>query len=138
MMPDGMHPKNNSAHLFCLFLAEEMRLRRISLGEAKEMARAVVAHKNLIDNEEHLLKLVMELSKDFPELKKFEQKLAIYIEKKTRSDAEKKVTEFVALIMDTDQNLAMQILDDAIDSGNSLEKLGAKYPKFAEFLMQKT
>jgi hypothetical protein len=134
----NLSPKDNSAHLFCLFLAEEMRQRSISLGEAKEMARAVVSHKNLIDNEEHLLHLVMELSKDFPQLKRFEQKLAIYIERKGRTEAERKVTEFVASIMDRDQNLAMQILDDAIDSGNSLEILMKKYPQFAEFLMQKT
>jgi hypothetical protein len=131
-----LNPKDNAAHLFCLFLAEEMRMRAISLGVAKEMARAVVAHKNLIDNEEHLLRLILELAKDYPQLKKFEQKLAVYIERQGRTDAEKKVTEFVATIMDTDQNLAMQILDDAIDVNNNLDILKTKYPSFAEFLNQ--
>ncbi|MBX4191860.1 MAG: hypothetical protein KW804_03610 [Candidatus Doudnabacteria bacterium] len=132
-----LKPKDNAAHLFCLYLAEEMRQRTISLGEAKELARAVVAHKNLIDNEEHLLRLVMELSKDFPRLKKFEQSLAVYIKRKGRTIGEKLVTEFVASIMDTDQNLSMQILEDAIDANNNLDILKSKYPKFAEFLDQK-
>ncbi|MBX4204683.1 MAG: hypothetical protein KW788_00670 [Candidatus Doudnabacteria bacterium] len=135
-MQTKLNPKDNAAHLFCLFLAEEMRMRMISLGTAKEMARAVVAHKNLIDSEEHMLRLIMELAKDFPQLKKFEQKLAVYIERQGRSDAEKKVTEFVAGIMDTDQNLAMQVLEDAIDANNNLDILKNKYPKFAEFLNQ--
>jgi hypothetical protein len=135
-MNQKLNPKDNSAQLFCLFLAEEMRLRVISLGEAKQIAKQVVAHKNLIDNEEHLLRLVMELSKDFPQLKKFEKKLATYIETSTRSDAERKVTEFVAQIMDTDQSLAMKILEDAIDASNNLDILKSKYPKFAEFLQQ--
>lgn len=135
-MYQSKNPKDNAAHLLCLFLAEEMRLRMISLGAAKEIARQVVAHKNLIDNEEHMLRFVMELSKDFPQLKKFEQKLVVYIERQSRSDAEKKVTEFVASILDKDQNLAIQILDDAIDTNNSLEVLMKKYPQFAEFLTQ--
>ena len=133
-MTQKISPKDNAAHQFCLFLAEEMRMHTISLGEAKEMARAIVAHKNLIDNEEHLLRLVMELSKDYPQLKKFEQKLAVYIERQGRSEAEKKVTEFVANIMDADQNLAIAILSDAIDGNNNLDMLCNKYPKFAEFL----
>jgi hypothetical protein len=127
-------PKDNAAHLFCLYLAEEMRVHTISLGEAKEITRAIVAHKNLIDNEEHMLRLVMELSKDYPRLKKFEQSLAVYLERKGRTESEKKVTEFVATIMDTDPNTAMQILDDAIDSHNNLDILKSKYPKFAEFM----
>jgi len=133
-MTKEFSPKDNAAHLFCLYLAEEMRMRAISLGQAKEMARAVIAHKNLIDNEEHLLHLIMELSKDFPQLKKFEQKLASYIERQSRSEGERKVTEFVAEVMATDQNLAMRILEDAIDSSNNLDILKSKYPKFAEFL----
>ena len=135
-MSKHLNPKDNAAHLFCLFLAEEMRQRTISLGEAKEMARALVAHKNLIDNEEHMLHLILELSKDFPQLKRFEQKLAIYIEKQSRSVAERKITEFVAAIMDRDQNLAMQILEDAIDSRHNLDILKSKYPAFKEFLNQ--
>ena len=135
-MTKKLTPKDNSAHLFCLFLAEEMRMHTVSLGEAKEMARAVVAHKNLIDNEEHMLRLIIELSKDFPQLKKFEKKLATNIEKQGRSDAEKKVTEFVSIIMDTDSNLAMKILEDAIDASNNLDILKSKYSKFAEFLNQ--
>lgn len=131
-----LNPKDNAAHLFCLFIAEEMRMHTVSLGEAKEIARALVAHQNLIDNEEHMLRLVMELSKDYPALKRFEKKIATYVDQKSRSESEKKVTEFVSAIMDTDQNLAMQILDDAISSGNSLDMLVAKYPKFSEFLNQ--
>jgi hypothetical protein len=129
--------KDNAGHLVCLFLAEEMRQHTISLGEAKQIARAIVLHKNLIDSEEHLLHLIMELSKDYPQLKKFEQKLVIYIEKQSRSESEKKITEFVASIMDQDQNLAMKILEDAIDAHNNLETLSQKYPKFAEFINQK-
>jgi hypothetical protein len=131
-------PRDNAAHLFCLFLAEEMRQHTVSLGEAKEMARAVVKNKNLIDNEEHLLGLIMELSKDFPQLKKFELRLASYIEKQSRDEGERKVVAFVATVMDTDQNLAMQILEDAIDQKHNLDILKTKYPKFAEFLAQQT
>jgi len=133
-MTTKLSPKDNSAHLLCLFLAEEMRMHTISLGEAKEIARAVVAHKNLIDNEEHMLHLIMELSKDYPQLKKFEKNLAVYIEKQSRSEGEKKVTEFVASIMDSDPAAAMKILEDAIDVANNLDILKSKYPKFAEFL----
>ncbi|HEX5429703.1 MAG TPA: hypothetical protein VFX17_01310 [Patescibacteria group bacterium] len=131
-----LNPKDNAAHLFCLFLAEEMRKRTISLGQAKEMARAVVAHKNLVDNEEHMLRLVIELSKDFPQLKNFEKKLAEYIEKTTRSKQELLITEFVSQIMDSDPNQAMRILDDAIESSYNLDALKAKYPELGQFLNQ--
>jgi hypothetical protein len=128
------NPKDNAAQLLCLYLAEEMRMRAISPGEAKEIARALVAHKNLIDNEEHMLRFVIELSKDHPRLIQFEKKLALYLERKGRNDAEKKVTQFVAAILEEDQNLALAILDDAIDSNNSLTVLTKKYPQFAQYL----
>jgi hypothetical protein len=127
-------PKDNALHLLCLFLAEEMRMRSLSLGDAKEIARATLLHKNLIDNEEHMLRFMIELSKDYPQLKRFESKLAAYIERKSRSDAEKRVAQFVETIMETDQTLALTLLDDAINSDNSLEELSQKYPAFAEFL----
>ncbi len=126
--------KDNALHLLCLFLAEEMRMHMISLGAAKEIARSVIANANLIDNEEHMLRFVAEISKDYPQLKRFEQKLAIYIERQGKSDSEKLVAKFVESIVSSDQNLAMSILDDAINSDNSLDELKAKYPQFAKFL----
>src|SRR5262245_22806833 len=117
------NPQDNALHQLCLFLAEEMRMRMISLGTAKEIAKHVLANKNLIDNEENMLKLMAEMSKDFPQLKRFEHKLALYIERKGKSDAEKKVAAFVESILDQNQNMALSILDDAINSDNSLEEL---------------
>ena len=128
------NPKDAALNQLCLFLAEEMRIHTISLGEAKGIARQVLTNGNLIDNEEHLLRLMIELSKDYPQLKKFEKKLTIYIERTSRNEAEKKVTEFVQQFMDKNQDLALSILDDAINSGNSLEALSQKYPEFAEFI----
>lgn len=124
----------NAAKLLCLFMAEEMRMRMMSLGEAKEIAAAYVKHKKLIDNEEHMLRLTIELSKDFASLKRFEKKLAYYIEKQSRTDGEKQITEFVATIMDSDPQTAMGILSDAIDENNNIEKLKIKYPNFAQFI----
>ena len=127
-------PKENAAMMLSLFLAEEMRMHKVSLGEAKEIARGFVTHKNLIDNEEHMLRLTIELSKDFPALKRFEKKLVDYIEVQDQTEGEKKITEFVAGIMDTDPNLAMQILEDAISDNNNLDLIKQKYPQFADYL----
>src|SRR5207248_1254211 len=111
-------PKDNALHLLCLFLAEEMRMRSLSLGAGKEIARAVLSNKNLIDNEEHMLRLTLELAKDFPQLKRFEQKLAIYIERQSRSDAEKNVEFNEEQMRETVAMLESEILAE-----NRLNKL---------------
>lgn len=126
--------KNQFAYMVCLFLAEGMRTRKISLKRAGEIAEKVLANINLIDTEEDFLKLIKELSKDFEELLMLENKVLKQRSLDMKRDMEVKVREFSIQVLPTNPKLALLILEKAAENDASLESLAQTFPEFAEYL----
>jgi hypothetical protein len=129
--------KNDYARAVCHFLAEGLRTRKIGLKRAAEIAKKVVAHMNLLDTERDFLKLVKELSIDFQELVKLEDRIYLYIKSDDRSRMEASVKEFAVRLISQDTKLALQIMEEAIKDGSDLKQLADKFPQFKEFINKK-
>lgn len=128
--------KNEYAKSVCYFLAEELRVRNISLERAAEIAQKVVDNINLIDTEEDFLKLIKDLSRDFEELFRLERRIQIGIKISKRKELEAMVRQFVINILPQDTAMALQILKETIRDGIMEEDLRKDFPKFDLFLKE--
>lgn len=126
--------KEEYAKSVCLFLAELLRTRKISLQRAAEIAQKVVDHVNLLDTEADFLKLIKELTYDFEELFKLEQRVMMHMETSKRLELENRVREFVIGVMGYDPNLALSVLQAAISEQTDMTNMCAKFPQFKEFI----
>ena len=126
--------KEEYAKSVCLFLAELLRTRKITLARAAEIAQKVLDHINLIDTEADFLKLIKEMTYDFEELFRLEERVIMHMETGRRQQMEDKVREFVIMVMVTDSSLALSVLQAAINEEAKLEDLCGKFPQFKEFL----
>ena len=133
-MQDTSSQKNEYAKHLSLFLAELLRTRKIDLYRAAEIAQKVVENINLVDSEQHFLKLVKELTLDFQELNAFDDRVHFHIQISERKDLEQKVRAFVVNIMTTDENLALQILQESTKEETKLQDLCGKFPLFKQFI----
>src|SRR6185436_7071636 len=112
-MREATEQKNEYAKAISLFLAELLRTRKITLHRAADIAQKVVENINLIDTEEHFLKLVKELSSDFDELQHLVERYHMHLKVTDRKDLEHKARMFAIQIMSSDMNLALQVLQEA-------------------------
>jgi hypothetical protein len=126
--------KNEYAKSVALFLAELLRSRKVTLKRAAEIAAKVVANINLVDTEEHFLRLIKELTLDFEELHHLQELISIEIKINKRKQMEKIVIEFAASIMVTDIRLASEVLRHASNDNVDYEQLRSKFPQFNEFM----
>jgi hypothetical protein len=126
--------KEQYAKMVCLFLAEGLRTRRISLRRSGEIAEKILQNINLVDTESDFLSLVKELSKDFEELTVLESKIARTKELNEKKWVEAKVREFAIHSLPADSQSALSILQDAADGNSDLTKLQEKYPAFKNYL----
>jgi hypothetical protein len=129
--------KNDYAKSVCHFLAEGLRTRRIGLKRAAEIAQKVVDHINLLDTEKDFLALIKELSKDFEELLKLEDRIYMYIKSDDRVKMELKVKEFAVNLMAHDTALAVQIMEEAVKADADIKVLSEKFPQFKQFIANK-
>lgn len=129
--------KEEYAKMVCLFLAEGLRTRRITLQNAAEIAGKFLQNINLLDNEYDFLRLIKELSKDFEELSLLERKADREFALNATRTLEGKVRDYVVQIIVNDTKTALALLQDAGESGVTPEDLYSKYPQFKEF-MQRT
>lgn len=125
--------KNEYAKAVCYFLAEELRIKNISLERAAEIAQKVVDNINLIDTEEDFLRLIRDLSRDFEELFQLERRIQIGIQISKRKELEDMVRQFVINILPQDTDMALQILKETIQDGIKAEDLRKDFPKFKIF-----
>lgn len=133
-----MNPnKEQYAKAVSMFLAEMLRTRKIGLTRSAEIAQKVIDNINLIDNEEHFLSFIKELSKDFEELFKLEKIVLKDLKVTQRHNMEEKVREYAITIMATDTKLALSILVEAIREDIQMEDLFNKFPGFREFAGEK-
>ncbi|MBX4187527.1 MAG: hypothetical protein KW793_00105 [Candidatus Doudnabacteria bacterium] len=125
--------KEQYARMVCLFLAEGLRTRKISLKKAADIADKVLVHLNLLDSEMIFLKFVKELAHDFEELNILEKQIVYDQARSNRKKFEQEVKEFAIEKLNTDPSLAMAILADASQDGASAESITAKYPEFKSY-----
>ncbi len=122
--------------LSVFFLAEGLRTRKITLMRALEISQKVVENINLIDTEYNLLKFIKELSKDFDELAKLEDRISLYIKSDERSKTEAVVESFVINILSQNAHMALELMEEATKPESSLDQLKAKFPGFRAYLEQ--
>jgi len=133
-MREATEQKNEYAKAISLFLAELLRTRKITLHRAADIAQKVVENINLIDTEEHFLKLVKELSSDFDELQHLVERYHMHLKVTDRKDLEHKARMFAIQIMSSDMNLALQVLQEATKENAQLEDLYIKIPQLKHFV----
>lgn len=126
--------KEEYAKSVCYFLAEELRVQRVSLPRAAEIAQKVVDNLNLIDTEQDFLRLILDLSKDFEELHKLHERIRFDIDTSNRRGLEEEVREFVVNILPRDTDLALRILKEAVKDDIKDEDLSHDFPEFKVFL----
>ena len=126
--------KEQYARLVCLFLAEQLRVKKISLRRAADISQRVVNNINLIDTEQDFLRLVKELSKDFEELFTLEDRVFFYMQINERRSMETFVKRFAIEIIPQDPKLALDIMLTAIKDEAKLEDLKARFPLFSQYL----
>ena len=132
-MTDAIPKKEEYAKAVCMFLAEMLRTRKVSLSRSAEIAQKVVDNINLIDTEEDFLRLIKELTSDFEELFKLQKIVLLDVERSQRRDMEETVREYVINIMGTDARQALDVLVEAVKAESQLPQLCAKFPKLKEF-----
>lgn len=125
--------KNEYARSVAFFLSELIRTRKTSLRRAADIASRVVIHLNLIDTEQDFLRLIKELTADFEELNKLQERIYISIKVDERKDLEKKVREFAVTTILSDVSLASQILQAASLEDVRINDLFEKFPQFYEW-----
>ncbi|MEO8065262.1 MAG: hypothetical protein ABI643_00210 [Candidatus Doudnabacteria bacterium] len=127
-------PNDQYAKSVCYFLAEQLRVRNISLQRAAEIAQKVVDNINLIDNEQVFLKLIMDLTKDFDELFPLTERIQMSIHISERKLLEGEVLEFVEDILPVDTHTALRILQEAVKAQINKDVLRQEFPQFSQFL----
>ncbi|MBX4186850.1 MAG: hypothetical protein KW802_01140 [Candidatus Doudnabacteria bacterium] len=131
---DTLQSKNEYAKHVSLFLAELLRTRKIDLERAADIAQKVLQNINLIDNEQHFLQFVKELSRDFEELFPFETKMQMHVRSNVRKDVERKVQSYAVHMMSHDMGESLAILQEAIRDEVNLVQLCQKFPKFQQYI----
>ena len=130
--------KEQYARAVSLFLAEELRVRKISLPRAAEIAQKVVENINLIDSEARFLGFIKEISSDFEELFQLQERIDMHMKYNARREFEEQVREFAILTLSNDAALASQVLQEAVNENSEINQLCAKFPQFASFIKIKS
>lgn len=126
--------KEHYAKMVCLFLAEGIRTRKITLKRSAEIAEKVLLHLSLLDTEKDFLALVKELAKDFDEIIDLEGRIIRQDTINLKRHMEEIVKEFAVSIMASNSHLALDILQEATHDAATLEALAKKFPEFNNFL----
>ncbi|MBI4049460.1 MAG: hypothetical protein HY395_01425 [Candidatus Doudnabacteria bacterium] len=128
--------KEQYAKLVCLFLAEQLRTRKISLHRAADIAQKVLNNINLLNDEHDFLRLIKELSKDFEELFRLEDRVFFWVEANERKNMEASVKTFAIEVIPQDPKLALEVMLEAIKEEVKLEDLKQKFPMFSDYLQR--
>lgn len=126
--------KEEYAKAVCYFLAEQLRIHKISLRRAADIGQKVLNNLSLIETERDFLRLVKELSKDFEELAKLEQRVFFYVEETDRKQMEKAVRDYVIAMLAQDVKMAVEILKEAVKDKATASSLSDKFPEFKQFI----
>lgn len=130
----GQNSKEQYAKLTCLFLAEQLRVKKISLRRAADIAQKVVVNINLVDSESDFLRLIKELSKDFEELYTLEERVFFWMHANERRKLESSVRAFAIEVFPQNPKLALDVMLEAIKDEVRLDDLRQKFPLFTKYL----
>jgi hypothetical protein len=129
----SLTPQEHYGRMVCLFLAEGLRTRHISVKRAADIAEKVLAHFNLLDSETAFMSFVKELSLEFQELGKLQSKIVKDSHHANRRGWEKAVQEYATGILHSDSRHALDILESASHPDAKLEDILKKFPRFKQF-----
>lgn len=133
-MTNPTSSKEEYAKITCLFLAEQLRVRKITLKRVGEIAEKVATHINLINTERDFAALIKELSKDFEELLSLGERLQFRMQVDERRSSEQLIKQFAIQILASDPHLALNIMQEAAKEPLNLNLLANKFPDFKEFI----
>lgn len=132
-----MNQKEEYAKEVCLFLAELLRTRKITLQRAAEIAEKVVQNINLIDSEAQFLTLIKDLTAEFTELFYLGERIHMHLGMSQRLLMESQVREFVINFLTRDIALAFNVLQEAVKDSVQTNDLCVKFPPFRQFIETK-
>jgi hypothetical protein len=124
----------NFANLVALFLAENIRSRKISLKRAAEISETVVLNLARLGSEEEVLQFLAEVERDFEEVITLKQVLHFGYAQTDIAMYEDEIKEYAARIFPEDMVLSAGFLQDAIKPEMTIQKLSLKYPDFCRFV----
>ena len=126
--------KEKLAKAVCLFLAEMLRTREVTLRRGAEIAAQVVDQLGEIKSEIHFLEIVREMEYEFQELKQLEKDLVFYHEVDKREKMEKLVRQYAVNYLPDNPEAAVDIMEEALKPDITLEDLAKKFVDFAKFI----
>jgi len=125
------------ARVVCLFLAEMLRTREVSLKRGAEIAERIVVKLSEVETEQHFLEIIKRLEYDFQELRHLHRDLIFYHEVSDREMMEKLVREFAIQQLPNEPQRAVGLMEQALKPEISLRDLTNDHPGFAEFVEEK-
>lgn len=120
----------------CLFLAEMLRTRKVSLSRAADIAAVTLMEFDKIFSEAEFLEAIRRLEFEFQEIKYLEQDVLLFSQISERERMEHLVKEFVIKKLPTDPKLPLDIMQQALVSGSTLESLSRRFSDFALFVSE--
>jgi len=136
-LQDAAAKKDQYAKAVCLFLAEMLRTRKITLKRSSEISQKFLHNINLLDTEEQFLRLIKDMTPEFEELITLEQRVFLHMQIGERENLEAAVVEFVVHTLPVDLATATGVLQEAVNENCQLKDLMSKFPSFGEFMEQK-
>ncbi len=134
----NQNSKEEYAKQVCLFLAELLRTRRITLMRAAEIAEQVTQNITLIDSEAQFLALIKDLTSQFQELLHLGERVHLHMDMTKRLLMESQVREFVITFLTRDTGLALNVLQEAVKDSIQTNDLCVKFPQFQQFIQTKS
>lgn len=131
-MPDS--EQISFSKLIGLFLAEELRSRRVSLARAAEISRRVMRSLGNINSETDALNMLSEIEKDFEEVLVLKQVLHFGYKESDVKLYEEEIKQYAADLVKRDMEASAAFLKDASDNGTTIQTLCVKYPNFCSYL----
>lgn len=131
---DQAELKEKLSKAVCLFLAEMLRTRSMSLERSAEIAAGIVEQLDEIQNEMHFLEVVREMEYEFQELKQLERDLVFYNQVGERERMEEVVRQYAINYLPDNPEAAVEIMEKALLSGTTLDDLIHEFPEFEKFV----
>ena len=132
-MSEEVQP-NGFNRIVSLFLAEELRSRRVSLARAAEISRRVLQNLGNIHSETDALNMLSDIEKDFEEVGVIKQALHFGHAQPDVKQYEQQIKEYASDLLKQDIESSATFLRDCSGPQADIQVLCVKYPKFCEYL----
>jgi len=133
MMPEASQ-KQQYAQMTCLFLADQLRQRKLSTSSVGSIAQTISRHINLMDTDRDFLGLLKELSKDFAGLEPLEKQVLDRAAQKARRQMEDLVHSYATDALASDPAGALRVIQAAAEPDATVERLTSQFPELQAFI----